>query len=236
MSIAFCFLLTNKVVHIDVWEEFFSGVPTDLYDIYSHIKTVDTKKIPKWIIDKKIPTIKTAWCGESLISATADMFREALRNKNNKHFILLSGECIPLYSFNHIYKELMKDGRTRIDYKYDENYDSYCQSQWMSLNRDSAKVFINIEAHYGDLEKIEHTHCPDEIYPIHFLMDHLKNFDENISNKSLTYTKWSPTAMHPFKFNQVNLNDKEIRKICESKSLFARKFFKTAAGKIAMKC
>ena len=69
-KVAFCFLLYDKVVHQKIWEDFFKQDknPIKSYNIYSHVKEVN-KNTQKWIADNKIKTIKTKWCGVSLVRA-----------------------------------------------------------------------------------------------------------------------------------------------------------------------
>ncbi len=238
MSIAFLFLLTKKFTHQKIWSDFFENIDPSLYNIYSHIKFEDTsgKLIPKYISKNKIKTIDTKWCGESLVSAFKNMIEEALKNKNNKFFVLLSGECIPLHTFEYVYNKLFNDNRSIINIKNIKDY--YYNDQWMILNLYSAKKFIKIEDKFEDLRDIYYdinNHCPDEIYPIYFFVTTLsdKLFKKHIKNHVATYTKWEKDASHPIKIRVKDLNVKEI---CDSNALFARKFYKNSAVKIAMKC
>lgn len=239
--IAFCFLLKNEVVHRDIWTKFFNG-HKNKYNIYSHIKQDDKDhKIPEIIRQGSIPIVETQWCGESLIIAFANMLKRALKNKKNKYFVLVSGECIPLYPFDVIYKKLFSDPRSRMDISERRNDigSYYYASQWMSLNRDCAELFIDASLNFDYLKYVIQRigdHCPDEIYPIYFFINSFGPFfSKEIINKRITYTKWKPGAMHPVKFNKTEL-ELEIKNICKSDALFARKFHKSSARKIAMKC
>jgi hypothetical protein len=233
-KLAFCFLLTNKVTHTQVWDKFFNGIDKKYYNIYSHIKIV-TNKIPEYISLKSIQTIPTSWCSESLVFAYANMIKEALKDKENKYFILLSGECIPLFTFNTIYNEIFSDKRSRIYIEHIDDY--YYNHQWMILNLKCAKLFSNIEKHIEVLREIYYginKHCPDEIYPIYYLLKMLNNkqFTNNIMNIPVTYVSWIPGKTHPKRFRK---ND-TTKEICLSKALFARKFFKNSVDNVAMKC
>ena len=242
VKIAFLFLLTDRVRHSDIWTKFFENIDKKKYSIYSHIKK-NTDMIPKYISEHKIKTIKTSWCGENLVTAFVNMVKEALKDKSNKFFVLLSGECIPLYTFDKIYENIISDGRSRINVyervKKRPVIKEIYADQWILLNKKMAKKFISITEHYDELRKFVDMglHCPDEIYPIYFFLDSFFTKDgkdgKDATRKVVTYTKWSNGGMHPMKFNK---NNYDIQEICGSGALFARKFFMTAAKEVAMAC
>ena len=147
MKIAFLFLLTDKLVHSEIWDKFFNNANPNKYTIYSHIKK-NTNKIPKYISDFRIKTIPTGRCEESLVTAFLLLVKKALEDPSNKFFILLSGECIPLYTFNKIYKNITQDGRSRISMNelgINDNENIQKADQWVILNRKSANVFSKIK-------------------------------------------------------------------------------------------
>ena len=256
-KIAFCFLLYDTVKHRSTWETFFNQdrFPLKSYSIYSHIKK-KTEKTPDWIKDVRVKTIPTEWCGKSLVKAWIVMLKEAYKDPKNKYFCLLSGECIPLFTFSEIYKKIVRSKKSRINIDYEaeiflENK-LYYADQWVILTRHCAQLLIDLidtkegKEYLKYLDKRMCTDvycsCPDEIYPINWFIHKLgkpssKGFKKHLRNKVSTYTYWddSSSKPHPVKFSFPKM--KKMRKdICNSGALFGRKFNNKAAKELAMKC
>ncbi len=138
MSIAFCFLLKNKIQNNSAWGLFFKDAVN--YNIYTHIKEI-TNETQDWVKQNKIKKwVDTKWGDYSLFEATLYLYEEALKNKNNKFIVLLSDACIPVHDYKTIYEFITKVNKSLIDYKYIGNYDNirfnaYGASQWMLLTR-----------------------------------------------------------------------------------------------------
>ena len=250
-KIAFCFLLYDTVKHGEVWEKFFNqdNYPVKSYNIYSHLKCV-TDKTPEWIKNNSIETIETEWCGESLVYAWIDMIKEGLKDKTNKYFLILSGECIPLFTFWETYKKVTASKKSRMNINKDTGLYSetnlYYSDQWVVLNRKCAEILTelvdtrrgqNFEDNIRDRLEL---HCPDETYPINWFVNVLghprsKKFKEQIQNKITTYTYWGENSLHPLRFNYRQVV-KMKKDICESGALFARKFNSKAARNFSMTC
>lgn len=239
-KIAFCFLLTNYFKWPQVWESFFNG-HKGIYNIYSHIKVLDSPNIPDYIKAGAVKTLKTKWCGPSLVNAFLRMIKEGLKDPDNEYFVILSGECIPLYSFDKTYEKITGESRTRIEIFNLPNPSGkgthLYGSQWVIVNRKDAMYFMQMKKQYGSLRKIveRYGHCPDEMYPIYYLKklygNSLYNF---VKNKMVTFTEWDKGADHPKVFDGNNVDKK---KICDSEALFARKFLDyNTVREIAMKC
>ena len=242
-KIAFCFLLYDKIAHQKIWENFFKQDrnPVKSYNIYSHVKEVN-KNTPEWIVKNKVRTVKTRWCGESLVKAFILMIEKALKNKDNKYIALFSGECLPLYNFWDTYKNINKSDKSRMEFTRlnSKGMSYYYASQWVLLNRKTAEILVNM-----DMKKMRKqlreigNHCPDEIFPIYALIDKLgnpssKKFKSLINKKPITQTFWKSGNPHPIKYTKLTPKDK--KKFCESGALFARKFGKNAADEIGMNC
>jgi len=206
-SIAFCFLLYSKIDNPDQWASFFKYVDPNKYTIYSHLKIID-ETTQDYIKENAIKSIETQWGTYSLLKASLLLYKEALKNKNNTHIILLSGSCIPIYSFDYIYNELMSDSRSRIHCKYLKRHNIWAASQWMTLNRinalsitrllnkndDIAKKFIKYWSKETDVNGsgfLSNEIGPDEVGPINWflyeyslkeLLNH-KIYDQNLDPK-----------------------------------------------------
>lgn len=164
--IAFCFLLYDKVEHQTIWENFFSQDQSNRHVIFSHLKSV-TENTPDWIEQAKVPSVNTDWCGEGLVHAFNQMLKPALLNRKIKYFCLLSGACIPLYSFRDTYKKIFSDHRARISYQKEENNvfehrkDIYNAHQWVILNRKVARDYIRLSNPGDNKAKKFITHFRD---------------------------------------------------------------------------
>jgi len=276
-KIAFLFLLIDKIKHQDLWEKFFlSDFDGKRHTIYSHPKIIN-EKTPEWIIKNKVRTVKTAWCSENLLKAFCNMLKKALKDKSNKYFSLLSGDCIPLFDFDETYKRINKTKKSRLYYytqcMFEDKYDYYAY-QWMIINRKVAKDLIRL---YDTKDKVAkkfirsqrkrfkdhgvkigenmvfeypdtrggpsgewHGGCPDELYPIEWFIKlygkpNSEKFKKNIINQRSTWIEWIPSYAHPYIINKSQLK-KWRKNICTSNAIFARKFTKTAAKEIGMKC
>ena len=142
-KIAFCFLLYSKVDNPKQWSKFFNNADKNKYTIYSHLKekTTDTQD---FLIDGSIKSIPTAWGEYSLFKASLLLFKEALKDTQNKHMILLSGSCIPIYTFDEIYKDLIHTTKSRIHSRYINESNVYANSQWLSLYRSDALSIVRL--------------------------------------------------------------------------------------------
>lgn len=262
MSLAFCFLLKESVKHGEIWEEFFKGDSKNTHNIYSHVKEV-TKDTQDWIKENKIKTMKTGWCEENLVYVWIKLLKEAIKNKKNKYFMILSDECIPLYTYNQIYKKITSSSKSCINIEDDATASQktglYYASQWCILNRKHAKTLIDFKETdegreirdrmrkrlcdvYSPFSEDQDCFCPDEIYPINWFVykydsngeAYSEEFKSEFKIGPTTYVTWgdgtSPDILTLSEMSKIK------KKICKSGSLFARKFDKKAAQKLAMSC
>ena len=258
-KIAFCFLLYDKVKHNKEWETFFKGDSTKSHTIYSHLKTIN-EETQDWIKENKIKSIKTGWCEESLVYAWIRMIKEGLRNPKNKYFILLSGECIPLYTFNETYKKIMNTKKSFINID-DEDIKRitglYWASQWCILHRKHARLLVKlIETEEGkEFMKLlrnrlcsiynpdPECYCPDNLFPVNWFIykydcdgnPYSKKFLNDFKIGKTTFETWDKSTSSPdiLTLSQMKKIKKEI---CDSGAIFARKFNSKASGELAMSC
>lgn len=248
-KIAFCYLLYDALKHGRLWEEFFADADPSTYSIYAHIKKV-TSKTQKWLIPRKIKTVKTDYCSPSLVSAWIRMLEEALQDPDNKYFIILSGECIPLFEYQQFYKKITSSSKSRME--YETNVEVYAEtgyywaSQWCTLNRKQAKLLIELRTteegrqFTREVNRNIKSYCADEIFPINwFIKKYGKpscaKFKKEIKRIASTYTYWDGIHTSPKKFNKPHMM-KVREKICESGAVIGRKFFKTAAKELGLSC
>jgi hypothetical protein len=251
-KIAFCFLLYDRVIHSKQWFDFFKQDNYSLksYSIYSHIKQLTNNTQP-WLLENTVKPVKTGWCEESLVWAWIKMLKKALEDPDNKYFVLLSGECLPLYGFWDTYKKIMASQKSRINVtrQAEATHETglLYADQWVLLNRKHAQLLVKLKYtkeglnFVKDIKKIIKDFCPDELYPINWFVHKIgktssSDFKKNFNIMPTTYTKWDNIHPHPIKFNTPKML-KNWENICfDSKALFARKFNPRAARMLASKC
>jgi len=225
-KIALCFLTYNNLSQPKLWKKFINSK----YNIYIHNKDEFMGEFKKNCIKNKV---ETKWADLSLIKATLNLFKEAIKKKN-EYFILLSDKCIPLYNADKIYDNIINLNNNLI-LNYNQNRERYNsladktffdektfmkQDQWMVLKRDTVKFFCeNDYTHiFGD-----NFIVPDE----HYFINIINKFNISLINKRITYVNWSENSdLEKYKKlpkTYSKLTNKNIRKILKSDALFMRK-------------
>lgn len=106
-KIALCFLVTKDLYNLNLWEEWLKG-NEDKYSIYVHFS--NSKNITQdLLIKNRVTPVPTQWGDISLVKAEKNIYKKAMKNKENKFFILLSESCIPVRNFNYVYRRLMRN-------------------------------------------------------------------------------------------------------------------------------
>jgi len=136
------FMFLGGLPNTDHWNKFLETANDKLICIV-HPKNIPYKIPPIWktkesngtllIVDEK-HHLKTGWGVKSLTDAELMMMQYALVTKGNifKKFVLLSPNDGPLYRFNVIYNELMKDNKSWFGIHY-----KWHQRRWMK------KIYIH---------------------------------------------------------------------------------------------
>jgi hypothetical protein len=108
-KLAFCFLIYDVINHEELWRRFFDGVDPEKFTIYIHYKY---QKPLKFFESYKLPPnecIETKYENETIPLAYNVLLRKAfLTDDDNYKFIMVSGSCVPLKSFDSIYDFLTK--------------------------------------------------------------------------------------------------------------------------------
>jgi hypothetical protein len=111
-KIAFLFLTRNNLKQPQLWYDFLSN-GNGKCNLYVHTKERD-KLTQQLLIDHQIQEhIHTEWGHSNLLTATNALIKEALKDKTNKRFILVSESCIPLHLFDIIYHILFTSPETK---------------------------------------------------------------------------------------------------------------------------
>ncbi|XP_054814123.1 glycosyltransferase BC10 [Prosopis cineraria] len=109
LKIAFLFLTNSDLHFAPLWDQFFNGNPTDLYNIYVHADPAVNVTRPTSGVFKGrfIGAKRTFRASPTLISATRRLLATALLDDPaNAYFTVLSQYCIPLHSFRYVYRSL----------------------------------------------------------------------------------------------------------------------------------
>tara|TARA_B100000242_G_C43039088_1_gene484633 strand:- start:1118 stop:1984 length:867 start_codon:yes stop_codon:yes gene_type:complete len=251
-KLAFCFMIYDKINHEELWYNFFKNIEKSKYSIYIHHKTDEPLK---YFEDYKLKnTIDTNWCDESLVKAQNLLLQEAVKDKDNTNFIFVSGSCVPLKSFKHIYNNLKLGksyfNKADVDFNFN-NFDKgirlYKASQWCILNKkhtmkilENKKLINNIITSLG---KIHQNYCPDEyVYLSLLYFLNLKNElieTPNLSTDATTFTGWHNMSNYKnfrkskkqgYPNNYSYICPEELAFIASSKSFFGRKFDNDCKG------
>lgn len=239
-KLAFCFLIKNSINHEDLWKTFFDTTNPHRYNIYIHHKTNNhLKHFEEYKIDDCIPT---AWSKVSLVKAQNLMLEAGLEDESNTHFIFLSGSCIPLKGFEHIYSYLdtnksyfnifrerwpqnkrakraikrIKDGGFGREITDDEEWARYIayHSQWCILCRKHAELLTDNDEYlyWFDFKGV----APDEhCYLTYLQFRHLHNevvITDHASNSATTFTNWPDMGYHQTPQSHDGVNKKNTWK------------------------
>jgi hypothetical protein len=225
MKIAFCFLLTYSFPMEKVWKRFFKDCENYFIIIHSKPSLVlQTKFFNKnsYIIDP----IETKWGHISLVLAQNKMLNYAVNVLDADFCCILSGNCIPVKTFDYIYNNLDKYPISRL-YISDVYHPvlKKKQSQWCVLSLEHIQIILKYEKEYINVfnnlnfRNVNVFGAPDEYFYITLL---LRQNITNINTEGSTYCKWYLIhSGHPKEFDVIS--NKDIREMKTSHYFFARK-------------
>jgi len=225
-KIAFLFLTIRDVNFTKIWDKYFSG-NEDKYSIYIHPKFPNEAK---WRTDKIISNIKeTAW--GFITRAYLELFKEAIKDKDNFKFITISESCIPIQSFDNLYKTLASDNRSWIKlmkitkYKHDvilkkntgnfiHHYARMCLNRHhvkqLLINRDKLEFFHNMQI--GD------EYFLSVLYPLSNYKDIEITYDDwEYVNEQVKELKNQIKLLYEEQEHNTNTNNKEKINILQDK-------------------
>ena len=239
-KLAFCFLVYDRINHEELWQLFFKDADPQKYSIYIHYKdNVPLKYFEQYKLQY---CVSTQHGNISLVKAQNLLFKEALKDPNTSHCIILSNSCIPFKSFDTVYKYLdpiysyfnqglnnhlfprCNDVINHIGKKYIDK-----SAQWCILNKKHATIVVN-DTDY--IEWFTHTYAPDE----HAYITKLNTLNlqdeliltKNQSNNATTFINWDDMD---YKFKSTNglknytfISEEELDYLLASPCLFGRKF------------
>jgi len=244
-KIAFCFLIYDIINHEDLWNIFFENIDKNKYNIYIHYKSnTPLKYFEEYKLKNCIPT---KYEDQTIPLAYNLLFRTAYNHDNDNYkFIIVSGSCIPLKSFNSIYNKLTDNEKGYFNVSPQIQCFPNCNSllnvikkehiskshNWFILNR---KLVENLCFQDKDeiLDKYyKRVWAPAE-YFYHTFIKILDLENEiittpNIASGATTFTNWKGME-YPYESEYENKNydsisEEELKYLLKRKSLFGRKF------------
>ena len=228
-KIALCFLTYDDLSKPNIWKKFVE-TSGDRYTVYIHNKTQFVDK-HDFSGNHLIPgRISTRYAHISLVKATLLLFKEALKEKENEYFILLSNSCIPLLNNREIYKIILEKKQNIIS-SYPANPERFLtfknknlidksmfmkQNQWFLCNRKTAEFFVENDhtEDYGDQFRV-----PDE----HYFTNIVTKYGIPFANELITFVNWSWRKDAPRPKTYEKLSEQEIEDAKKQGFLFFRK-------------
>lgn len=220
-KIAFLFLTRNNLKRLDIWEEFLKGDKTgneSRYSIYCHAKEPDAitdKLLRENIISEYI---ETCWGCINLVEANIILMKNALKDPQNKKFMLVSESCVPIVSFNTFYNAIMKNDKSRIGiHKINPSLDrfndivnpEFKKEQFIKhsgsgciFNRKHAQILVDS---FPKLENWRTMNVPDEHYNGNILLTMDKEFNNNNRSIKTTFDIWQKEDLNLSAINDDDL-------------------------------
>lgn len=242
-KIAFLFLIYDQIDHEDLWYEFFSKDDKDRHSIYVHYKY--DKKLRYLENCKLSKCYDTAWGHISLVAAQNLLLREAMKDSTNDRFVFCSGTCVPLKSFEYVYKSI--DPKfSYFNMRPDEECFPRCNnavkyinrehikkaSQWCILNRNHVELMLATDKY---MEWFNDTIGDEHCYISYLHRMELQNeliLQYNDAEYATTFTNWSNVPGYKYQFassttnlkNYTRITTEELLHLVRSPCLFGRKF------------
>ena len=220
MKIALLFLTLDNINQPEYWNDY---ITNQNINIYVHAKYPDKVTIP-WMKKNLIKTsADTSW--GFIVHAYILLFKTAFENKENIKFITISESCIPIQSFDNLYKFLKSDNiktsyikKLKIS-KYDREERIKTQKNYERINfikhlarfclsRYHVQLLLNKKEE--ELDFFYKMHVGDEFF-LSLIAEH--NY---IKDFSITFDNWNAIDKQ---IKQINNNIKLLYEKIESKSI-----------------
>lgn len=233
MKIAFCFLVYDKIIRYDIWNKFFYNIDFNKYIVFIHPKKKYNENNYKfnYKICEKIIETKNKY-DINIVKATLNLLKETFDYDNSiTHYIFLTQSCIPLYSFNNLYKFIISVPKSIISFinynkkdryfqlknelKKNITYNNFVKQQPnMILTKEDILLFLK----YDFTIFFENMICPDE----HYFINILNNiFKKEFIKKQINFCNYDLQKTQAIEFYNIDL--KLLNKIRNLGFLFMRK-------------
>ncbi|GMI90168.1 hypothetical protein HRI_002686100 [Hibiscus trionum] len=254
-KVAFMFLSRGSLPLAPLWEKFFMG-HEGLYSIYIHTSPefIDEPPVTSVFFKRKIPSKPVHWGNVTMVDAERRLLANALLDRANERFVLLSEACIPLFNFTTVYNYLINaeqsfigsfddprpTGRGRYNKKMLPRVslaDWRKGSQWFEVNRNLAIEIISDDSYYP----LFRDYCNPPCYVDEHYVPTLVNIisPEHNTNRSITWVDWSKPGPHPREYVKKDVSMALLNQIRQGSNctyngrtssicfLFARKFHRS---------
>lgn len=198
-KIAFLFLTRDNINIPEIWQKYLKG-KEELYSIYCHPKYPEKVNglLKSHIIPEKIPT---SWGTIGTVKANLMLIKNALKDPDNRYFILCSESCIPITRFDIFYEFIFqKDDISFIPYfventeRWDniknpivkkEEFKKHC-AQGLTFCRKHAEILSKID----ETDNWKNVTCVDESYFYNILYWQNPNIEKELENYKITFDAW----------------------------------------------
>lgn len=218
-KIGYCILLKDKFPTDIIWDEYFSKIPNNRYKAVIHGKNNISSKINPdcntLLKSTFIPSIETRWGHYSIVKAQISCIKELLKDPKVDRICFISGNCIPIRSFNNTIKILEKSNKSiftlfnmtvrfpRFEALLNHGVhpdDVGFHHQWCVIRRDHAQLLVDKYDEY--IEWFAEIHAPDECAIMTVLQHYkvpkdqlklvscLKKVNEEDGMQGTTFTQW----------------------------------------------
>ncbi|XP_023006929.1 uncharacterized protein LOC111499571 isoform X1 [Cucurbita maxima] len=231
-KIAFMFLTPGSLPFEKLWDKFFNG-HEDKFTVYVHASKEKPTHVSIHFLNRDIHSDQVVWGKITMVDAERRLLANALQNPDNHHFVLLSDSCVPLYSFDYIYKYLMPSNISFVDCfkdpgphgngRYSEHMLPEVEekhfrkgAQWFTLKRQHALIVLADNLYYNKFRNycqpgFEGRNC---IADEHYLPTFFNIVDPTgIANWSVTHVDWSERKWHPKSYRAEDLTDELLQNI-----------------------
>ncbi|XP_047330648.1 glycosyltransferase BC10-like [Impatiens glandulifera] len=225
-KIAFMFLTPGLLPFEKLWDKFFQG-HEGRFSVYIHASKEKTLHFSRYFINREIRSEKVDWGTISMVNAEKRLLANALKDRDNQHFVLLSESCVPLHDFDYVFRYLMHTNVSFVDSFEDpgvhgsgrysehmlpevEKKDFRKGAQWFTLKRQHAIVVMADSLYYTKFKEycrpgMNGRNCySDE----HYLPTFFSMLDPTgIANWSVTNVDWSEGKWHPKSYSALDISD-----------------------------
>ncbi|XP_039034356.1 glycosyltransferase BC10-like [Hibiscus syriacus] len=231
-KIAFMFLTPGSLPFEKLWDMFFRG-HEGRFSVYVHASKEKPVHMSRYFFNREIRSSAVQWGAFNMVDAERRLLAYALKDTDNKHFVLLSDSCVPLHNFDYVYNYLMHANMSFIDSYVDpgphgngrysarmlpevEEKDFRKGSQWFTMKRQHALIVMADSLYYSRFRDyckpgLDGKNCiADEHYfPTLFnLID-----PGGIANWSVTHVDWSERKWHPKSYRAQDVTYEFLRNI-----------------------
>jgi hypothetical protein len=254
VDIAIMVLTVDGFIRPDVWDAFLKTQTEG-----AKVRIFMHNKIPSDELERgnlssntqvdgviQVPIVYTSKLSPGIIRATIQMLRHAIAYGGAKHFLLVSGDTVPLYAAPDVVKELAKTKNSRFEphvqsfvngnmlrrnyvhTAFDDRNNGLLKSkQWITLNEEAAAFFANPKNdHTGNYEIM--VNCDEYYWPniatefgipfdtLPFMYD---EWPKEQAKQPLWLTKVDPTidrGMHLFARKITKDTDLRLQWMCEN--------------------